>query len=101
MRPGARIRLICWAAVQYDGRRWWARYPGGMLLVPGGGADLEETIVGARAGLRAVVERVDQVAPTAAPVLILGETGSGKEVIARAVHARSKRAAGPLVRVNC
>src|SRR5690606_32783719 len=40
-------------------------------------------------------------APTDAPVLILGETGSGKEVIARAVHARSRRVNGPFVRVNC
>ena len=60
-----------------------------------------DTIVGADAGLRAVMERVEQVAPTDAPVLILGETGSGKEVVARAIHARSRRAAGPVVRVNC
>jgi len=60
-----------------------------------------ETIIGARAGLRGVLERVEQVAPTEAPVLILGETGSGKEVIARAIHARSRRHQGPLVRVNC
>jgi hydrogenase-4 transcriptional activator len=63
--------------------------------------DITDTIVGESGGLRAVMERVEQVAPTDAPVLILGETGSGKEVIARAIHARSRRARGPVVRVNC
>ena len=63
--------------------------------------DISESIVGAEAGLREVMERVDLVARTDAPVLILGETGSGKEVVARAIHARSRRAAGPVLRVNC
>lgn len=62
---------------------------------------IADSIVGADAGLREVMERVEQVAPTDAPVLLLGETGTGKEVIARAIHARSKRSAGPVVRVNC
>ena len=63
--------------------------------------DITDGIVGESAGLRSVMERVEQVAKTDAPVLILGETGSGKEVIARAIHARSRRARGPVVRVNC
>ncbi len=63
--------------------------------------DISDTVVGAGAGLGQVMQRVEQVAPTDAPVLILGETGSGKEVIARAIHARSRRARGPVVRVNC
>lgn len=63
--------------------------------------DVVGTIVGADAGLRAIMERVEQVAPTDAPVLLLGETGTGKEVIARSIHAKSKRASGPVVRVNC
>jgi transcriptional regulator with GAF, ATPase, and Fis domain len=63
--------------------------------------DISDTIVGATAGLSSVMERVEQVARTDAPVLILGETGSGKEVIARAIHAQSRRGSGPVVRVNC
>jgi transcriptional regulator with GAF, ATPase, and Fis domain len=47
------------------------------------------------------MERVEMVARTDAPVLILGETGSGKEVVARAIHARSHRSTGPILRVNC
>ena len=58
-------------------------------------------VVGAGTGLRGVIERVEQVAPTDAPVLLEGETGSGKEVIARLLHARSRRASGPMLRVNC
>jgi transcriptional regulator with GAF, ATPase, and Fis domain len=63
--------------------------------------EIVEEIVGAGGSLRAVMTRVAQVAPTDAPVLILGETGTGKEVVARAIHARSARADGPIVRVNC
>jgi transcriptional regulator with GAF, ATPase, and Fis domain len=60
-----------------------------------------DAIVGADAGLRPVMDRIHQVAPTDAPVLILGETGSGKEVLARAIHSESRRASAPIVRVNC
>lgn len=63
--------------------------------------DLSEVVIGESGGLAPVMARVEQVAPTEAPVLILGETGSGKEVIARAIHARSRRAKGPVVRINC
>jgi transcriptional regulator with GAF, ATPase, and Fis domain len=63
--------------------------------------DISDTVVGAASGLRSVMERVEQVARTDAPVLILGETGSGKEVIARAIHAGSRRNSGPVVRINC
>jgi transcriptional regulator with GAF, ATPase, and Fis domain len=61
----------------------------------------EERIIGADEGLQAVMQRVDQVAPSEASVLILGETGSGKEVIARAIHERSTRRNNAFVRVNC
>ena len=71
------------------------------LLSRLGRTQLGETIVGAEGGLRPVMERVDRVARLDVPVLILGETGAGKEVVARAIHARSRRAGGPFLRVNC
>ncbi|MFM9270739.1 sigma-54 interaction domain-containing protein [Halomonas elongata] len=62
---------------------------------------LGDTVIGADNGLRQVMQRVQQVADSDAAVLVLGETGSGKEVIARSVHQRSTRAGGPFIRVNC
>jgi transcriptional regulator with GAF, ATPase, and Fis domain len=71
------------------------------LLARLGREDLSETIIGADQGLSSVMERVGLVARSDVPVLILGETGSGKEVVARAIHNRSQRAEGPFIRVNC
>jgi transcriptional regulator with GAF, ATPase, and Fis domain len=71
------------------------------LLSRLGRQDVNEDVVGARTGLRHVMERVELVAGSDVPVLILGETGTGKEVVSRAIHARSKRAGGPFIRVNC
>ncbi len=71
------------------------------LLSRLGRRDMSETIVGADSGLRAVMERVGLVAQSDVPVLILGETGTGKEVVARAIHVRSARRSGPFIRVNC
>src|SRR6266699_495366 len=58
-------------------------------------------IVGSSKAVRQVIERVEKVAPTAARVLITGENGTGKELVARAIHALSPRARGPFVEVNC
>ena len=58
-------------------------------------------IIGQSLKLRYIFLRLEQVAPTNATVLILGETGTGKELIARAIHNRSRRKAHPLIKVNC
>ncbi|MGA2064456.1 MAG: sigma-54 dependent transcriptional regulator [Thermoguttaceae bacterium] len=71
------------------------------LLKRLGRKELTDTIVGASSGLRHVIERVELVARSDAPVLILGETGTGKEVIARMIHSQSPRSGGPFLRVNC
>lgn len=71
------------------------------LLTRLGRKTLSDTIVGVESGLRAVMDRVELVARSDAPVLIFGETGTGKELIARAIHNRSSRRNGPFDRVNC
>jgi formate hydrogenlyase transcriptional activator len=60
-----------------------------------------EEIVGSSEALRKVLVQVSKVAPTDSTVLILGETGTGKELIARAIHNRSKRSNRAFIRVNC
>jgi PAS domain S-box-containing protein len=65
-----------------------------------GAHELKE-IVGSSPALMAALRLVHRVAPTEATVLVQGETGTGKELFARAVHRLSRRANGPLVRVNC
>ena len=71
------------------------------LLTRLGRTALGDTIVGVESGLRPVMDRVELVARSDAPVLIFGETGTGKELIARAIHTRSARHRGPFDRVNC
>ncbi|MFO1429771.1 MAG: sigma 54-interacting transcriptional regulator [Candidatus Competibacteraceae bacterium] len=65
-----------------------------------GAYDFEE-IIGHSEALRRVLHQVEQVAATDASVLLLGETGTGKELIARAIHSRSPRKDRPLIKVNC
>ena len=61
----------------------------------------EDGLVGPSEGLRRAIALVDRVAPTEATVLLQGETGTGKELMARAIHARSPRRDAPMVSVNC
>ena len=60
-----------------------------------------DTIFGSSAGIKQVREQIARVAPTDATVLIVGETGTGKELVARAIHRNSRRSQKPLVAVNC
>jgi formate hydrogenlyase transcriptional activator len=64
-------------------------------------ASMFEEIVGTSPALQAVLSRISKVAPTDSTVLITGETGTGKELVARAIHRRSNRAARAFVSVNC
>ncbi len=67
--------------------------PGDELVLPG--------VIGASEAIREVARTTRQVAPARACVLIVGETGAGKELIARAIHDLSPRQSGPYIRVNC
>jgi len=71
------------------------------LLTRLGRKALADTVVGAETGLRAVMDRVELVARSDLPVLIVGETGTGKELVARLIHNGSPRRSGPFIRVNC
>jgi formate hydrogenlyase transcriptional activator len=73
----------------------------GTPVVRMGHAPFFREIVGGSLGIRRTLEAIEQVAPTDATVLITGETGTGKELIARAVHQRSRRAAKAFVEINC
>jgi len=64
-------------------------------------ASMFEEIVGTSASLQAVLSRVSKVAPSDSSVLITGETGTGKELVARAIHRRSRRSSRAFVSVNC
>jgi PAS domain S-box-containing protein len=64
-------------------------------------ASMFEEIVGTSAPLKKVLSRISRVAPTDSGVLITGETGTGKELVARAIHRRSRRSSHPFVSVNC
>lgn len=64
-------------------------------------ASMFEEIVGTSMPLKAVLSRIAKVAPTDSTVLVTGETGTGKELIARAVHKQSRRSGGAFVSVNC
>lgn len=68
---------------------------------PGAGLTVDSLLIGASDAILSIRELVRQVAPTNASVLITGPSGSGKEMVARAIHVESRRTAGDLVAVNC
>ncbi len=89
-----RVRAAVAGALEDQARR------GGPTRAVGSDADDFEGIIGRSAPMLAVYEMIERVAPTRANVLVTGENGTGKELVARAIHRRSPRAAGPLVDVN-
>jgi formate hydrogenlyase transcriptional activator len=82
-----------------DAREWWAEEQGDREAQNHPGHAFEE-IIGVSAALTAVLRQVELVAPTDATVLIQGETGTGKELIARALHQRNARRHHPFIKVN-
>ena len=78
-----------------------ATMPGTTFIVPPVAAKRENEIIGADGGLRRVLDAVRKVAPADTTVMIHGETGVGKEVIARTIHEQSRRSRAPYVKVNC
>jgi formate hydrogenlyase transcriptional activator len=99
-------RIVCWygTGVDIDDRkRAEERVHGENLALREqvAQASMFEEIVGASAPLRALLSHVSKVAPTDSTVLITGETGTGKELVARAIHKRSPRAARAFISLNC
>jgi DNA-binding NtrC family response regulator len=64
-------------------------------------AEIDDWMIGGGARMKRIVDTIKKAAPTTARVLITGERGSGKELVARAVHELSRRANGPFVKLNC
>jgi len=94
--------MISLADIGVDGMIYRGAEVGAVLLGDSASdAAIRDGIVGRNAALRSMLEELDIVAPTDATVLILGETGTGKELVARAVHSRSRRRAHPFVKTNC
>jgi transcriptional regulator with GAF, ATPase, and Fis domain len=86
-----------------DPKQSEVRLPNGNVALPEKihKASICDEIVGTSAALQKVLTLVSKVAPTDASVLVAGETGTGKELVVRAIHRRSRRASHPLVSVNC
>ena len=83
----------------FDSRTCWPTTT--VISLTNCGQSTGEEIIGSDFGLKSVMEMVQQVAPLDSPVLLLGETGTGKEVIANAIHYSSPRKDGPFIKVNC
>jgi transcriptional regulator with GAF, ATPase, and Fis domain len=103
---GSQIRRQVMASADViiaDPKQSEVRLPHGNVALPEKihNAPICEEIIGTSAALQKVLSLVSKVAPTGASVLVTGETGTGKEIVARAIHRRSRRASRPFVSVNC
>ncbi|GIX08280.1 MAG: hypothetical protein KatS3mg115_2683 [Candidatus Poribacteria bacterium] len=96
MRP---VRKCNWTYEKYAGPRFLGTFDSWLTIDMGNGEKVP--LLAASAPMRLVVSTVERVAATDASVLIVGETGTGKELVARAIHGLSARATGPFVAVNC
>jgi DNA-binding NtrC family response regulator len=76
-------------------------FTAGSLSLKAGNQQVLPGVIGSSSALHEVIQTTRQVAPSRACVLIVGETGTGKELIARAIHDLSPRSTGPYIRVNC
>jgi transcriptional regulator with GAF, ATPase, and Fis domain len=103
---GSQIRRQLMASADViiaDPKQSEVRLPYGNVALPEKirNAPICDEIIGTSAALQKVLSLVSKVAPTDASVLVTGETGTGKEIVARAIHRRSRRASRPFVSVNC
>jgi DNA-binding NtrC family response regulator len=80
---------LAYARLRYDNQRLRGR------------VQTDYAMIGRGAGMRGIFDKVAKTAPTTGRVLITGENGTGKELVARAIHEHSKRADGPFVKLNC
>jgi DNA-binding NtrC family response regulator len=80
---------LSYARLRYDNQRLRGR------------AQTDFAMIGKGAAMKAIFDKVGKTAPSSGRVLITGENGTGKELVARAIHEHSKRAAGPFVKLNC
>jgi transcriptional regulator with GAF, ATPase, and Fis domain len=103
---GSQIRRQLMASADViiaDPKQSEVRLPYGNVALPEKirNAPICDEIIGTSAALQKVLSLVSKVAPTDASVLVTGETGTGKEIVARVIHRRSRRASRPFVSVNC
>jgi transcriptional regulator with GAF, ATPase, and Fis domain len=101
MRREQTQRHSGWRQTDCPGRVRWAALQSAYLREEIKATHNFEETVGQSSALTDVLRRVELVAATEATVLVFGETGTGKELIARAIHARSARQERPLIKVNC
>jgi transcriptional regulator with GAF, ATPase, and Fis domain len=101
---GVRIREACLAdgaVIDLGTTKVKFKLTGEPFEIPLAAEDAFEGLIGRSVGMRELFEVLGRVSPTEAPVLIEGETGTGKELVARAIHTRSRRAARPFVVFDC